>query len=70
MAGTLAPPPDFLPFESGAADTFRNRRALTLRHSRYAPAPAGDPTSIQIESERGTLAPDVTMQIRNFADKG
>jgi hypothetical protein len=59
-----------LPFGSGAADAFRDRRALTLRHARDAPATASDPTIIQIESERGTLAPDVTMQIRNFADKG
>ena len=64
MAGrAIAPPLNFLPFGSGAADAFRYRRALTLGHACGTPATASDPTIIQIESERGALAPDVTIQI-------
>ena len=57
-----APPPNFLPSGSGAADAFRDRSVSTLGHARNAPATATDPTTIQGGSERGARATDVTIR--------
>ena len=52
----------FLPFGSGAADAFRDRRVSTLKHARGTSATATDPTVIKSGSERGTWTPHVMIR--------